>query len=262
MSMMHRGKVLAQEPPAELVRKRGSADPRGRVHRLSRGERAEDAPPVPKRSAARRRPKRLPWPRRRHRRAASSLGRVWAFARREAIELRHDPVRLAFAMLRAAAADGRVRLRHLARRREPDLRGARPRRDAGEPRPMPTPIAARSTSTKGRRSGTSDAELDRRLRNGELRFAARDPARLRARPAAAAARPRSPPISTAPCRSGPRRRAATSRARTTRYETQLRRATRVEPQRRAAPSTSRRAPATTSRSRASTRWCRATSCCC
>ena len=37
MSMMHPGKVLAQGPPAELVAERKAQEPRGGLHRLSRG---------------------------------------------------------------------------------------------------------------------------------------------------------------------------------------------------------------------------------
>ena len=37
MSMMHAGKVLAQGPPAELVAERKAQEPRGGLHRLSRG---------------------------------------------------------------------------------------------------------------------------------------------------------------------------------------------------------------------------------
>jgi ribosome-dependent ATPase len=111
MSMMHAGKVLAQGPPAQLVKERkaknleaafigyledaarkpaapaGTANPAGAAAPAAvatkkaamTGKGAEDhAAQAP---------------------AWFSVGRVWAFARREAVELLHDRVRLLFAVL-------------------------------------------------------------------------------------------------------------------------------------------------------------------
>jgi ribosome-dependent ATPase len=112
MSMMHAGKVLAQGPPAQLVAERkaknleeafigyledAAKDPNARDILASAkpaGEAAafgsaEDATPASATEAT-------------HAHTPSSrfsLGRVWAFARREAVELQHDRVRLAFAVL-------------------------------------------------------------------------------------------------------------------------------------------------------------------
>jgi len=96
MSMMHQGKVLAQGPPAQLVaeRKAGSleeafigyledASPKKAAAAAAAGA-AQEAQIE---SHADARPGRF------------SPKRVWAFARREAIELSHDTVRLAFAVL-------------------------------------------------------------------------------------------------------------------------------------------------------------------
>ena len=96
MSMMHAGKVLAQGPPAQLVAER-------------KAKNLEDAfigylEEAAEKSAISSAPRRV----RRNQRSRShadetpsrfSLGRVWAFARREAVELQHDSVRLAFAVL-------------------------------------------------------------------------------------------------------------------------------------------------------------------
>ncbi|HLM79210.1 MAG TPA: ribosome-associated ATPase/putative transporter RbbA [Terriglobales bacterium] len=96
MSMMHAGKVLAQGPPAQLVAERKAknledafigyleeaAEKSAAVGATLESPQGE-APP----SHADETPSRF------------SIGRVWAFARREAVELQHDSVRLAFAVL-------------------------------------------------------------------------------------------------------------------------------------------------------------------
>jgi ribosome-dependent ATPase len=96
MSMMHRGRVLAQGAPADLVAERkapnletafigyleDAAKELGGAADASQS--TVEAPPEPPHSEGP--PKGF------------SLSRVWAFARREAIELRHDTVRLAFAV--------------------------------------------------------------------------------------------------------------------------------------------------------------------
>ncbi len=100
MSMMHAGKVLAQGPPAELVAERKAKnledafigyleEAAEKAGTKSTAGAAAPEPPAPAEGAAAGadEPGRF------------SLGRVWAFARREAIELRHDTVRLTFAVL-------------------------------------------------------------------------------------------------------------------------------------------------------------------
>jgi ribosome-dependent ATPase len=112
MSMMHAGKVLAQGPPAQLVEERkaknleeafigyledAAKDPNARdvlAGAKPGGEAAafaatEASAPAPGAAATQ---AHAPSSR-------FSLGRVWAFARREAVELQHDRVRLAFAVL-------------------------------------------------------------------------------------------------------------------------------------------------------------------
>ena len=112
MSMMHAGKVLAMGPPAQLVAERkaknleaafigyledaakdpnardvlASAKPAAEAAAFSAGEAATPASAAGATHA--------------HTTSSRfSLGRVWAFARREAVELQHDRVRLAFAVL-------------------------------------------------------------------------------------------------------------------------------------------------------------------
>jgi ribosome-dependent ATPase len=176
MSMMHAGKVLAQGPPAALVAERGApnleqafigyledaaaakAAAEGKGETVEAEEAAQEAfvaaePPAHGDDKAGR----------------FSPARVWAFARREAIELRHDTVRLAFAvlgplLLMVVFGYGiSLDVNHLsfavldfdksqASQRYAD--GFRGSQYFDEKRPIP-----------------NYAEMDRRLRNGELRFA-------------------------------------------------------------------------------------------
>lgn len=94
MSMMHAGKVLAQGPPAQLVAERKAKNLEdafiGYLEEAAEKSAAptiESTPAEAPPSHAGETPSRF------------SLGRVWAFARREAVELQHDSVRLAFAVL-------------------------------------------------------------------------------------------------------------------------------------------------------------------
>ena len=110
MSMMHGGKVLAQGPPAQLVAERkaknleaafigyledAAAQARGITSVKAAPVEAVASPPTPA-PAATAAPAAAP-------RSTDTAGkftfsRTWAFARREAIELWHDQVRLAFAL--------------------------------------------------------------------------------------------------------------------------------------------------------------------
>ncbi len=99
MSMMHRGQVLAQGRPADLVAERNAPnleaafigyleDAAKELGGAADASQAQtEAPPEGLLEPHAEEPSRF------------SPGRVWAFARREAIELSHDTVRLAFAIL-------------------------------------------------------------------------------------------------------------------------------------------------------------------
>ncbi len=98
ISLMHAGKVLAQDTPAALVRARGSASlEEAFIAYLEEAER-ESVPTPPEKAAAPgpASPRTTP---RRSRRPAFDLRRAWAYARREGMEIRRDPIRLAFALL-------------------------------------------------------------------------------------------------------------------------------------------------------------------
>jgi ribosome-dependent ATPase len=109
MSMMHRGTVLAQGPPAELVKERKAESLEaafiGYLEDAAADLKADEAkaagvspealtalvpqPPPPEDA---------PESRAAQRAGKFTFARVWAFARREAIEIGHDSVRLAFAI--------------------------------------------------------------------------------------------------------------------------------------------------------------------
>ena len=99
MSMMHRGTVLAQGKPADLVAERKAPsleaafigyleDAAVELGGAADASKAQAQPPPASMLEHAAEPS-----------GGFSLGRVWAFARREAIELSHDTVRLAFAVL-------------------------------------------------------------------------------------------------------------------------------------------------------------------
>jgi ribosome-dependent ATPase len=98
ISLMNAGKVLAQDTPAEIIRSRHAntleeafiaylEEATGVDHAAAAAE-----PAVPARAPA------SPGGRKPGRVAVFSLRRLWAYARREALEIRRDPIRLAFAV--------------------------------------------------------------------------------------------------------------------------------------------------------------------
>jgi ribosome-dependent ATPase len=104
ISLMHAGRVLATDTPANLVKSRGSATLEDAFISYLEEATATTSPPpavpVAATPAADRDDARAAGPRVRGR--AFSLGRVWAYSRREALELLRDPIRLSFALLGTA----------------------------------------------------------------------------------------------------------------------------------------------------------------
>jgi ribosome-dependent ATPase len=170
MSMMHQGRVLAQGPPADLVKERGAATLEeafiGYLEEAAQKNAAESAEPAAIQhgdygEASHEEP------------SGFSLGRVWAFARREAIELRHDAVRLGFAilgpiLLMIVFGYGiSLDVNHLTFG-VLDFDGTASSRAYAD--------SYRGSQYYDERAPIRDyAELDRRLRNGELRFAVEIP---------------------------------------------------------------------------------------
>jgi ribosome-dependent ATPase len=94
ISLMHAGKLLAVGPPEELVRKRGSASMEDAfISYLAEAAGIKVGQKVPAPAQGAEVPAAQPPPRTRR----FDPGRLWAYARREAMELLRDPIRLAFA---------------------------------------------------------------------------------------------------------------------------------------------------------------------
>jgi len=99
MSMMHQGKVLAQGPPAQLVAERKAENLEAAFIGYLEDAAPQNAPPPAPSKPAEAPTASEPQSHLDARAGKFSPWRVWAFARREAIELSHDTVRLAFAVL-------------------------------------------------------------------------------------------------------------------------------------------------------------------
>src|SRR5215468_1166978 len=181
MSMMHAGKVLAQGPPAQLVAERKAKNLEeafiGYLEDAAKDPNARDklagskpAPGVGEAFASAEAPASAAAATATHEASSRfSLGRVWAFARRESVELVHDHVRLAFAvlgplLLMAVFGWGiSLDVDHLSFA-VLDGDGTTASRDYAD-------SFRGSYYFDERRPLNNYAELNRRLRNGELRIA-------------------------------------------------------------------------------------------
>ncbi len=176
MSMMHQGRVLAQGKPADLVKERKAngleeafigylEEAAAKQAAAGTVQAGTAAAPV---AAAVPPPEQVTAPAQ-HKADRFSIARIWAFARREAIEIRHDMVRLAFAIVGPLLLMGvfgygiSLDVEHL--------------KFAVLDFDQSNASRAYADSYRGsiyydeRPPITNYAELDRRLRNGELRFA-------------------------------------------------------------------------------------------
>ena len=169
MSMMHRGTVLAQGKPADLVAERKAPtleaafigyleDAAVELGGAADASKAQSQPPPASMLDHEAEPSE-----------GFSLGRVWAFARREAIELSHDTVRLAFAvlgplLLMVVFGYGiSLDVNHLTFA-VLDFDGTKASQQYAD--------AFRGSIYYDEKNAIPNyPELDRRLRNGELRFA-------------------------------------------------------------------------------------------
>jgi ribosome-dependent ATPase len=98
ISLMHQGRVLAVGPPAELVRQRGSSSLEDAfISYLEEAGGADKAAPAPQPATAAgvtaAKPVQV------HASRRFDPRRLWAYARRETMELMRDPIRLAFAFV-------------------------------------------------------------------------------------------------------------------------------------------------------------------
>jgi ribosome-dependent ATPase len=172
MSMMHQGKVLAQGPPAELVKERKAKNLEDAfIGYLEEAASKSGTKAVAAEAAATaaQAGQATTFEASHSEPGKFSLGRVWAFARREAIELRHDTVRLSFAILGPVLLllvfgyGITLDINHLTYSIL-DFDGSRASRDYAD--------AFRGSFYYDEKKPIADyGELDRRLRNGELRFA-------------------------------------------------------------------------------------------
>ncbi|RPI47857.1 MAG: ABC transporter ATP-binding protein/permease [Betaproteobacteria bacterium] len=96
ISLMHAGKVLAQGTPDELIRRNGAETLEQAF--IAQLEQAEAFAP-PEMRSARRQPTPAHEPPAQGESRYFSVHRSWAYARREAMEILRDPIRLAFALI-------------------------------------------------------------------------------------------------------------------------------------------------------------------
>ena len=159
ISLMHAGRVLVSDTPAALIassaarrRWRRPSSPiwrRRRPGRPEAGARArEPAPAVAAPELTTDRPAA-------RRAAVFDLRRMFSYTRREALELRRDPIRATLALLGTRHPDVHHRLRHQHGRGGPDLRGARPRPDHDQPRLRAQPLRLALLHRAARRSPTT-----------------------------------------------------------------------------------------------------------
>ncbi len=164
ISLMHAGKVLAVGAPQELVKERGSASLEdcfvGYLAEAAGIDRSKTVEaPTSEAGAVE---AALPAPKR------FSSGRLWAYARRETVELLRDPIRLAFARGRPDHPDAGVRLRHLVRHREPGDSVVRPGRHAAKPAAAQGFEGSRYFSIQPPIASAEEAE--RRLKSGNTQI--------------------------------------------------------------------------------------------
>src|SRR5262245_15939365 len=103
ISLMNAGKVLVQDSPAEIIRSRHAQTLEeafiGYLEDAIRGDSpAQQAAPAPQEAPSRFGSGAARKGHRRWRLGGFSLARMWAYAMREALEIRRDPVRLSFAV--------------------------------------------------------------------------------------------------------------------------------------------------------------------
>ena len=96
ISLMHAGKVLAQGAPAKLVSDRGSENLEAAFIAYLTDTDTDTETDETAATTVRDRPASTPPD---SRGKSFDLGRIWAYARREALEIRRDHIRLAFALL-------------------------------------------------------------------------------------------------------------------------------------------------------------------
>jgi len=98
ISLMHAGKVLAQDAPSELIRARGAENLEEAFIAYLEDASRDEFEAIGSASQTDKHPAQAPTSSK-PRRPAFDLHRAWAYARRETMEVRRDPIRLSFAIL-------------------------------------------------------------------------------------------------------------------------------------------------------------------
>ena len=162
ISLMHAGKVLASDTPAQLKQARRAATLEETFIAYlqeAAGQATEEEAPAPPTAATQAAPSRL----------GARLARLFGVARRESLELWRDPIRLTFALVGAALM--MIMLGYGMTFDVDELRFAVLDRDqTPEARDYVRNIAGSRYFTE-RPPLLDHAELDRRMRNGELAMA-------------------------------------------------------------------------------------------
>jgi ribosome-dependent ATPase len=103
ISLMHAGRVLVTDAPADLVRERGAASLEEAFIGYLKEAEAKDAPPVAAAENAAASATATPAPAAKpERKVFFSFARAWSYSLRETLELRRDPVRATMALLGTA----------------------------------------------------------------------------------------------------------------------------------------------------------------
>jgi len=97
ISLMHAGRVLAQDTPEKLIQARGAENLEESF--IAYLEEAASEAPVSAETTPQERQAQAPQPKHRPRSAPFDPRRGWAYARRESLEIVRDPIRIAFALL-------------------------------------------------------------------------------------------------------------------------------------------------------------------
>lgn len=166
ISLMHAGRVLVTDPPQKIVRECGAADLEAAfIHYL---EKAVDGGPSPMPSAPQAPVAAIPAPR-----GALRVRRLFAYAHRESLELARDPIRLTFALVGSLLL--MTIMGYGITMDVEDLRFAVLDRDQSpESRDYVENLAGSRYFVEQPAIG-GDAELDHRLRNGDLAVAVEIP---------------------------------------------------------------------------------------
>jgi ribosome-dependent ATPase len=167
VSLMHAGRILAIGEPGELRRARGAATLSDAF--IDYLEAADDAEDAEARTSAREFAAPLPQATGIRNAASQRLERIWAFARREALELARDPIRVFFAL--GGPVVLLLTMAYGISFDIEDVRYAMLDRDRSQESAVLNENFAASRYFEERAPLRSETEIDARMRSGELKVA-------------------------------------------------------------------------------------------